>query len=42
MKTNIQVSRKTRDALAELGNKNDTYDDIIQKLLKFYYDAQDR
>ena len=37
-KTNIQVSRDTRDALASLGGKGDTYDDIIIKLLNFYFE----
>lgn len=32
-KTNIQVSRATRDALASLGAKGDSYDDIISSLL---------
>ena len=36
-KTNIQVSRETRDRLAELGRKDDTYDDIIRRLIEFYY-----
>lgn len=35
-KTNIQVSRATRDALAKLGAKGDTYDDIIRRLIEFY------
>jgi len=35
-KTNIQVSRETRDYLAKLGRKGDTYDDIIRRLLTFY------
>lgn len=37
-KTNIQVRRSTRDALAELGSKTDTYDDIIVRLINFYLD----
>ena len=32
-RTNIQVKKSTRDALASLGGKDDTYDDIIQRLL---------
>ena len=36
-KTNIQVSRATRDALADLGKKDDTYEDIIKMLLEVYY-----
>lgn len=35
-KTNIQVSRTTRDALAKMGSKGDTYDDIIRRLIEFY------
>lgn len=35
-KTNIQVSRETRDRLAELGRKDDTYDDIIKRLIDLY------
>ena len=35
-KTNIQVSRSTRNRLAELGKKDDSYDDIIIRLLNFY------
>lgn len=35
-KTNIQVSRETRDYLVKLGKKDDTYDDIIRRLLAFY------
>ena len=34
-KTNIQVSRATRDALIKLGKKGDTYDDIIRGLLNY-------
>lgn len=36
-KTNIQVSRKTRDELAEIGKKDDTYDDIIRMLIELYH-----
>lgn len=32
--TTIQISVETRDELQERGKKGDTYDDIIQKLLK--------
>lgn len=35
-KTNIQVSIRTRDYLAELGKKGDSYDDIIRRLLAYY------
>lgn len=37
-KTNIQISRKTRDVLASLGSKDDTYDDILRRVLKTVYD----
>ena len=35
-KTNIQVSRETKDYLTKLGRKGDTYDDIIRRLLAYY------
>ena len=35
-KTNIQVSRDTRNELAMMGKKGDTYDDIIRRLIEFY------
>lgn len=31
--TTIKVSKQTRDELAKLGNKNETYEDIIKKLI---------
>ena len=31
--TTIQISRLTRTELASIGNKDDTYDRIIQKLI---------
>ena len=33
-KTNIQVTREVRDKLASIGRKDDTYDDIIRRLLE--------
>ena len=39
-KTNIQVRRATRNALADLGKKDDTFDDVINMLLKFYLGHQ--
>ena len=33
-KTNIQVSREVRDALASLGKKGDSYDDILHRILE--------
>lgn len=35
-KTTIQISRETKTKLNELGKKGDSYDTIIQKLLKNY------
>ena len=35
-KTTIQITRKTRNELRELGKKGETYDEIIQKLILFY------
>jgi len=32
--TTIQISPSTREKLKDLGKKGDTYDDIIQLLLK--------
>jgi len=31
--TTIRISKETREHLASLGTKNDTYDKIIQKIL---------
>ena len=33
-KTCISVSKSLRDQLASLGNKDSTFDDIIQELIK--------
>lgn len=42
-KTNIQVDRKTRDKLANIGRKEDTYDDIINGILheRNFYEIQE-
>ena len=37
-RTTIQVSQDCKDALAALGNKGDTYEDILHKLMKTVYD----
>ena len=34
--TTIKLRKKTRDALAELGSKKETYEDVIRKLIDFY------
>lgn len=33
-KTSIQIEDKTRDKLKEIGNKGESYDTIINRLLK--------
>ena len=40
-KTNIQVGRSTRNRLAELGKKDDSYDDIIVRLLDAYSESSE-
>lgn len=35
-RTTIQVSKKLRDKLKELGKKGETYEDIIWKLVENY------
>jgi len=34
--TTVKLSKKTRDKLAKLGNKKETYEDIVERLIKFY------
>ena len=34
--TTVKVTKRTRDRLAELGNKKETYDEIINRLIEFY------
>lgn len=36
-KTSIQVSQTIKTELDNLGNKGDTYEDIIRKILDGYY-----
>ena len=38
--TTVKVTKKTREKLAELGRKNETYEEIIQKLIQFYNDSR--
>ena len=40
--TTVKVTKRTRRKLAELGKKNDTYEDIIQRLIEFYNDSRIR
>jgi predicted CopG family antitoxin len=35
----IKITPDVHKALGELGNKNDTYDDIIRRLIKHYKDT---
>jgi hypothetical protein len=34
--TSLKVRKATRDRLAKLGNKTETFDDIISRLIAFY------
>lgn len=38
-KTTIQIEDKTRDKLRNLGTMDDTYDSLIERLVKFYEEA---
>lgn len=38
--TTIQVSKHVRDKLKALGKKGETYDEILEKLIKLAEDAQ--
>ena len=38
-KTSIQLEPKTRDKLRSLGTMEDTYDSLIERLVKFYEEA---
>lgn len=35
-KTRIQVSKELTEKLKEIGNKGDTYEDVIRKLINRY------
>jgi len=34
--TTVKIRRETRDRLADLGSKKETYDQIINRLIDFY------
>jgi hypothetical protein len=34
--TSLKVRKKTRDRLGKLGNKTETYDDLLNRLMDFY------
>ena len=38
--TTLRVSKSTRDKLAEFGKKNETYDDIVLRLLKKVFEEE--
>jgi len=38
--TTIRLKVSTRDDLASCGNKDDTFDDIIRRLIDFYKKAK--
>lgn len=38
--TSIQLRKSTRDALAALGGKDDTFEDIILRLIEAYKEQQ--
>jgi len=38
--TTISLERKTRDKLAELGNKDDNFDDIVNRLIASYKESE--
>ena len=39
-KTTIQIENKTRERLKGLGTMEDTYDTLLEKLIKFYEKAR--
>jgi len=36
--TTVKLTKDTKERLAQLGGKDETYDQIIQRLIKFYTD----
>jgi len=34
--TTVKITKKTRERLAAIGSKNETYDDIINRLIQFF------
>lgn len=37
-RTTIVLSKSTRDELASLGGKDDSFEDIVKKLIRFWKD----
>lgn len=40
--TTVKVTKKTREKLAEIGSKEETYEDIIRRLIQFYLKSSER
>jgi hypothetical protein len=40
--TTIQLQKKTRERLLEIGMKKETYDDLINRLIDFYLRFKER
>jgi hypothetical protein len=36
VRTSIEIRQSTKDRIKDLGKKEDTYDDIVQRLLQAY------
>jgi len=36
-RTSVPLTRETRDRLAEMGKKNETYDTLINRMIDHYY-----
>lgn len=34
--TTVKVMKRTRDRLAKIGSKNETYDDVINRLIEYF------
>lgn len=34
--TTVKIMKKTRDRLAEIASKKETYDDVINRLIEFF------
>ena len=39
--TSLRVTRETRNRLSEIGSKDETFDEIIQRLIDFYKEQQE-
>jgi len=40
--TCIQISKQTRDKLADMGSKKDTFEDVVNKLIDFKKPTSDK